>query len=344
MFQRAEASSITPNSGGGGGDIFGLSPQQLGGIGEGLGGLSSMFGNTPSSGRTSPGTVELLPGLFGDEGETGQEIGKFLLEKGQNRFDQTIDPFVIPDSTPTFDFNNLIGNSAIGSQYQNELLNPDFGTSQAEQALLDQVISQFQGNTAMRNLNVTGGGFAQTVLPQLAKFRQDRLTNLKGGFDSELEAILGGRAQDVGERGADVGALTTTRGQDILGEQAIFDEGSNLLLALADLSRPTPVVKQGGSVSSGGGGPSTGSQVMQGLSTAATVASLFSDRRLKKNIINIKEYIKGINLYSFEYLWSSKKHIGFMADEVKKVIPSAVVQHESGFDKVNYSEVLRYGN
>ena len=30
--------------GGGGGDIFGMSPQQLGGIGEGLGGLSSMFG------------------------------------------------------------------------------------------------------------------------------------------------------------------------------------------------------------------------------------------------------------------------------------------------------------
>ena len=311
-------------------------------IGQGLSGLSSSF-DTPASSSRDAGTVELLPGLFGDTGKTGTDIGKFLLGTGMNRFDETIDPFVIPESTPTFDFNNLIGNSAIGSQYQNELLNPDFGTSQAEQALLDQVLSQFQGNTAMRNLNVTGGGFAQTVLPQLAKFRQDRLNNLKGGFDSELEAILGGRAQDVGERGADVGALTTTRGQDILGEQAIFDEGSNLLLALADLSRPTPVVRQGAS-RSGGGGPSTTSQILSGLGTAASIASAFSDRRLKKNIINIKEYIKGINLYSFEYLWSSKKHIGFMADEVKKVIPSAVVQHESGFDKVNYSEVLRYAN
>ena len=316
----------------------------FGAIGAGLSGLSSSF-DTPASSSRDAGTVELLPGLFGDTGKTGTDIGKFLLGTGMNRFDETIDPFVIPESTPTFDFNNLIGNSAIGSQYQNELLNPDFGTSQAEQALLDQVISQFQGNTAMRNLNVTGGGFAQTVLPQLAKFRQDRLTNLKGGFDSELEAILGGRAQDVGERGADVGALTTTRGQDILGEQAIFDEGSNLLLALADLSRPTPVVKQGASRSSGGG-PSIGSKVLSGLGAAGGIAKSFgfSDRRLKKNIINIKEYIKGINLYSFEYLWSSKKHIGFMADEVKKVIPSAVVQHESGFDKVNYSEVLRYAN
>lgn len=310
-------------------------------IGSGLSGLSSSF-DTPASSSRDAGTVELLPGLFGDTGKTGADIGKFLLGTGMNRFDETIDPFVIPESTPTFDFNNLIGNSAIGSQYQNELLNPDFGTSQAEQALLDQVLAQFQGNTAMRNLNVTGDGFAQTVLPQLAKFRQDRLTNLKGGFDSELEAILAGRAQDVGERGADVGALTTTRGQDILGEQAIFDEGSNLLLALADLSRPTPVVKQGAS-RSGGGGPSTTSKILSGLGTAASIYGM-SDRRLKKNIINIKEYIKGINLYSFEYLWSSKKHIGFMADEVKKVIPSAVVQHESGFDKVNYSEVLRYAN
>ena len=314
----------------------------FGAIGKGLSGLSGAF-NTPSSSSSDRGTIELLPGLFGDTGETGTDIGKFLLGTGMNRFDKTIDPFVIPDRTPTFDFNNLIGDSAIGSQYQDELLNPTFGVSQAEQALLDEVVSQYQGSDALRNLKVTGDGFAQTVLPQLAKFRQDRLTNLKGGFDSELGAILAGRAQDVGERGADVGALTTTRGQDILGEQAIFDEGSNLLLALADLSRPTPVVRQGAS-RSGGGGPSTTSQILSGLGTAASIASAFSDRRLKKNIINIKEYIKGINLYSFEYLWSSKKHIGFMADEVKKVIPSAVVQHESGFDKVNYSEVLRYAN
>jgi hypothetical protein len=320
---------------------MGLSPEQLQGIGKGASGLASSF-DTPSSKSQDAATVELLPGLFGDTGQTGSDIGNFLKGKGENRFDQTIDPFVIPDRTPTFDFNNLIGNSAIGSQYQNELLNPTFGTSQAEQALLEQVISQFQGSTAMRNLNVTGGGFAQTVLPQLAKFRQDRLTNLKGGFDSELQAILGGRQQDVGERTSDIGALTQTRGQDILGEQAIFDEGSNLLLALADLSRPTPVVKAG-AMREDGGGPSTTSKVISGIGTAATLAAL-SDRRLKKNIINIQEYIKGINLYSFEYLWSAKKYIGFMADEVKKVIPSAVVRHESGFDQVNYSEVLRYGN
>tara|TARA_R110000744_G_scaffold133456_2_gene241843 strand:+ start:80 stop:1072 length:993 start_codon:yes stop_codon:yes gene_type:complete len=319
---------------------FGFTDQQIGDAGAGLSGLASQF-DTPSSSSQDAATVELLPGLFGDTGQTGSDIGNFLKGKGENRFDQTIDPFVIPDRTPTFDFNNLIGNSAIGSQYQNELLNPTFGTSQAEQALLEQVISQFQGSTAMRNLNVTGGGFAQTVLPQLAKFRQDRLTNLKGGFDSELQAILEGRSQDVGERGADIGASTTTRGQDILGEQAIFDEGSNLLLALADLSRPTPVVKAGAKRSDGGG-PSTTSQVLSGLGTAAMLYA--SDRRLKKNIINIKEYIKGINIYSFEYLWSAKKYIGFMADEVKKVIPSAVVRHESGFDQVNYSEVLRYGN
>jgi hypothetical protein len=294
-----------------------------------MGILKTLFGGSDS--RTDAATLEKFGGIF-DQGGEGKEIADFLKGKGEARFDQGIDPFVIPESTPTFDFNNLIGDSAIGSRYQDELLNPTFGTSQAEQALLDEVISQFQGNTAMRNLNATGGGFAQTIAPTLAKFRQDRLNNLSGGFNAELQAILGGRGQDIGERGADIAATTQTRGQDILGEASIFDQGSNLLLALADLSRPTPIVRGGASSGSSQGG------IIPGIS-----GFFKSDRRLKKNIIKLGEYIKGINLYSFEYLWGQKKHIGFMADEVKKIIPEAVVTGTDGFDSVYYDKVVKYG-
>ena len=60
-----------------------------------------------------------------------------------------------------------------------------------------------------------------------------------------------------------------------------------------------------------------------------------SDRRLKKNIQKIGSLVSGIPVYIYEYIWSPHKFIGVMADEVKKVIPQAVVT-ENGFDKVNY--------
>jgi len=76
---------------------------------------------------------------------------------------------------------------------------------------------------------------------------------------------------------------------------------------------------------------------------ASSISSFFSDRRLKKNIVKMDEYIKGINWYTFEYIWDSEKHIGFMADEVKKVFPEAVVTKD-GYDTVDYGYVFSQGN
>jgi hypothetical protein len=66
---------------------------------------------------------------------------------------------------------------------------------------------------------------------------------------------------------------------------------------------------------------------------------LASDRRLKKNIRNIGKLSSGIPLYEFEYIWDQIKRIGVMADEVIKIIPEAVIRHESGFDMVDYGRL-----
>lgn len=326
--------------------VMGMTPDQLSGIGKGLSGFASMF-DTPASSSTDRATIEMLPGLFGDTGAKGKEIGNFLLNQGMNRFGETIDPFVIPESTPGFNIEDFLPSSTFGGAYRDATINPTFGSGDPlEQAILSDLREQLGGFTASRELGMPGmtdAAVLNTLAPTLFDFQKDRRDALSKAFDTELRGALTGSELARAERADDLNALVASRGQNILGEQAIFDEGSNLLLALAGLSQPTPVVRQGASRSSAGG-PSTASKIVSGIGTAASIASMFSDRRLKKNIINIKEYIKGINLYSFEYLWSPKKHIGFMADEVKKVIPSAVVQHESGFDKVDYSEVLRYAN
>lgn len=74
-----------------------------------------------------------------------------------------------------------------------------------------------------------------------------------------------------------------------------------------------------------------------GGSAMGGMMSMFSDRRLKKNIARIG-IRSGLPLYLFEYLWGEWA-IGYMADEVKEKYPHAVIRHPSGFDMVNYGAI-----
>jgi len=70
-----------------------------------------------------------------------------------------------------------------------------------------------------------------------------------------------------------------------------------------------------------------------------------SDRRLKQNIIQIGNHPLGFGLYLFDYKPEYRercgdgRHFGVMADEVEKVMPSAVVPGFDGFKAVNYGRI-----
>lgn len=67
------------------------------------------------------------------------------------------------------------------------------------------------------------------------------------------------------------------------------------------------------------------------------IGSLFSDRRLKRDIKRVGTWPNGLTVYSYRYVWEKVgRHIGFMSDEVRKKVPHAVVLDASGFDRVNY--------
>jgi hypothetical protein len=86
----------------------------------------------------------------------------------------------------------------------------------------------------------------------------------------------------------------------------------------------------------------SGSNSMMGglfsLGAAGIQSGIFSDRRLKRNIVKIGKYLNGLAKYSFEYIWGEKS-IGAMADEVEKLIPQAVMTHSSGYKMVNYAMI-----
>lgn len=68
----------------------------------------------------------------------------------------------------------------------------------------------------------------------------------------------------------------------------------------------------------------------------------FSDRRLKEDIAQIGKTDKGTPIYSFRYLGSPQTTVGFMADDIEKIVPSAV--HEiNGFKAVDYAAALAGG-
>ena len=64
-----------------------------------------------------------------------------------------------------------------------------------------------------------------------------------------------------------------------------------------------------------------------------------SDITLKKNIKYKSKSKSGLNIYEFEYNWSPQKYTGVMAQEVKKVKPSAVSENIFGHMMVDYSQL-----
>jgi hypothetical protein len=68
------------------------------------------------------------------------------------------------------------------------------------------------------------------------------------------------------------------------------------------------------------------------------IGSIFSDRRLKKNINKIGTSPSGLNIYTFEYIdksFGEGVYQGVMSDEV----PQASHVHGSGFETVDYSNL-----
>ena len=87
--------------------------------------------------------------------------------------------------------------------------------------------------------------------------------------------------------------------------------------------------------------------VSNAFSGATSMASMFSDERLKENIVKVGEH-KGLNIYTWvwnelmpEVFKRGKIGFGVIAQEVEKLLPSAVTNdHPSGFKQVKYSEIF----
>ena len=74
--------------------------------------------------------------------------------------------------------------------------------------------------------------------------------------------------------------------------------------------------------------------LMGGLTSLASTAMMFSDRRLKRRIKRVGTHALGVGIYEYEMFGYPQR--GVLAQEVQAVRPDLVATHPSGFLMVNY--------
>ena len=74
--------------------------------------------------------------------------------------------------------------------------------------------------------------------------------------------------------------------------------------------------------------------MMGGLTSLASTAMMFSDRRLKRRIKRVGTHAIGVGIYDYEIFGFPQR--GVLAQEVQAVRPDLVSKHPSGFLMVNY--------
>jgi len=109
----------------------------------------------------------------------------------------------------------------------------------------------------------------------------------------------------------------------------------NFLQQLAGLSGLG--MNAGQAISGAGGGQKVASTGSKLLSAAGSIASIFSDRRTKRDIEEFSRFDDGLGVYTFRYLDDDEIRIGVMADEVEAIRPWALGPVVGGFQTVNYA-------
>jgi hypothetical protein len=64
-----------------------------------------------------------------------------------------------------------------------------------------------------------------------------------------------------------------------------------------------------------------------------------SDTRLKTDIVRVGKTVYGLPLYNFKYIGRTEIYEGVMAQDVLKVMPSAVVRGADGYYRVKYKDL-----
>jgi hypothetical protein len=208
-------------------------------------------------------------------------------------------------------------NAAQAQQYGQNVGAGQF-TNAAQQQLYSQNANNVQLNNAaqqqlygqnLNNAQFNNQAVQQSLAQQSALRAQplNEILGLMGGSQIQLP-------QFQGYQGAQVAPAPTFAGAQAQGQNAMQNYG----------------VQQSGNNALTSG-------LFGALTSGAMLASKFSDRRLKSNIVQVGIHPLGIGIYEYDIFGNRER--GVMADEVAKVMPEAIIPTSSGYMMVNYGKL-----
>ena len=233
-----------------------------------------------------------------------------------------------------------------------DILTGEFSVSDPLQTLLDDTLSKTVNNVTSQYSSAgrlgsdafgtaLGEGIASGVAPTLANALESdasRKLSAVGMMPSILSSDLGllGALSGVGaeERAYNQSLLDRPAQTVSATNQANQQRINNLIAALGG----APVPKSETTSKS----PSN----LDAITAAALAFGAFSDRRLKSDIKKIGTHSTGLNVYEWE--WNAKAFVlgldkhprkGFIAQEVQKVFPEAVIEGSHGYLMIDYSKI-----
>jgi hypothetical protein len=206
--------------------------------------------------------------------------------------------------------NQQAANQAIAQNYGQGLT-----SSQAENARIAQQFNQAQqaaqfGNTAQ-----------QQALAQAIQQRQMPL--------NEINALTSSSQIQNPQFGAYAGAnVQAAPIANAAAQQGAYNQNAYNQQVAQNNANTAGLFSLGGAAL---GVPSIGGMV------GGALGSLFSDRRLKSNIVRIGTHPIGVGIYEYDIFGG--RQVGVMAQELIEVMPEAVHQHPSGYMMVDYGRL-----
>ena len=301
-------------------------------------------------GNTVTTTSQAIPGFIQDQ--VKQVFGEVENFRPSSNIVPEVAGFTPTQTTAQNLITNLATSNPLGTAKTalDDVITGQFNVSDPLQRVLDDTISKTVNNVTSQY--ATGGrlgsdafgtalgeGIASGVAPTLANAMEadaSRKLSAVGMMPSILSSDLGL-----------LGALSGVGREEQLLNQSLFDKTAqgvaasnqssqqrinNLIAALGGAPTPTTTTQ------------SKSPSNLDALTALALVAS--SDRRLKVDIKKIGTHSTGLNVYEWE--WNAKAFVlgldkhprkGFIAQEVQKVFPDAVVEGSHGYLMIDYSKI-----
>ena len=301
-------------------------------------------------GSTTQTTTQEIPGFIQDQ--VKQVFGEVENFTPSSAIVPEVAGFTPTQTTAQNLITNLATSNPLGTAKTalDDVITGQFNVSDPLQRVLDDTISDTVNNITSQYSSggrlgsdafgtALGEGIASGVAPTLANALEadaSRKLSAVGMMPSILSSDLGL-----------LGALSGVGREEQLLNQSLFDKTAqgvaasnqanqqrinNLIAALGGAPTPTTTTQ------------SKSPSNLDALTALALVAS--SDRRFKSDLKKIGTHSTGLNVYEWE--WNAKAFVlgldkhprkGFIAQEVQKVFPAAVVEGSHGYLMIDYSNI-----